>query len=281
MTDEKLGMILESFTNYYWSIPVALVVDRIAQWHPEVTAKQFERVLNRCNEDLFWRHCCTIEDGLEEPELVSEHLIAINDEDFDRFCAARFDGPYCDCEEESLLNYEEDVMKLPEARAIMDFGRAEFDLDEEWETQLIKDCMLSQPYALCDEKSWVMSVLRSEGYGKIHFRTLRQVRRFRELGNRLYLALPNPVFKGWKPTEIANAPVLLDDIPAWADEIPDERAKANRLRAPLSNLLKSGPAPVQHSAQVNPKRKIGRNEPCPCGSGKKYKKCCGRKQMNG
>jgi len=24
--------------------------------------------------------------------------------------------------------------------------------------------------------------------------------------------------------------------------------------------------------------KIGRNEPCPCGSGKKYKKCCGRLQ---
>jgi len=24
------------------------------------------------------------------------------------------------------------------------------------------------------------------------------------------------------------------------------------------------------------KKKIGRNEPCPCGSGKKYKKCCGR-----
>ncbi|MBA7693030.1 hypothetical protein ES703_101605 [subsurface metagenome] len=24
------------------------------------------------------------------------------------------------------------------------------------------------------------------------------------------------------------------------------------------------------------KRKIGRNEPCPCGSGKKYKMCCGR-----
>jgi SEC-C motif domain protein len=23
-------------------------------------------------------------------------------------------------------------------------------------------------------------------------------------------------------------------------------------------------------------QKIGRNEPCPCGSGKKYKKCCGR-----
>ena len=23
--------------------------------------------------------------------------------------------------------------------------------------------------------------------------------------------------------------------------------------------------------------KVGRNDPCPCGSGKKYKKCCGKK----
>ncbi len=33
-------------------------------------------------------------------------------------------------------------------------------------------------------------------------------------------------------------------------------------------------------AMVKPKpivvNKIGRNEPCPCGSGKKYKKCCGK-----
>lgn len=28
---------------------------------------------------------------------------------------------------------------------------------------------------------------------------------------------------------------------------------------------------------VNTQPKIGRNDPCPCGSGKKYKKCCGAK----
>src|SRR5205085_5060441 len=28
--------------------------------------------------------------------------------------------------------------------------------------------------------------------------------------------------------------------------------------------------PVRHAG------KVGRNDPCPCGSGKKYKKCCGR-----
>lgn len=34
--------------------------------------------------------------------------------------------------------------------------------------------------------------------------------------------------------------------------------------APTSPVVKSGPA-----------KKVGRNDPCPCGSGKKYKKCCG------
>ncbi len=30
------------------------------------------------------------------------------------------------------------------------------------------------------------------------------------------------------------------------------------------------------SATVSKKKKVGRNDPCPCGSGKKYKHCCGR-----
>lgn len=33
------------------------------------------------------------------------------------------------------------------------------------------------------------------------------------------------------------------------------------------------PKPV---TQRNEEPKVGRNDPCPCGSGKKYKKCCGR-----
>ena len=28
--------------------------------------------------------------------------------------------------------------------------------------------------------------------------------------------------------------------------------------------------------EINPKTKIGRNAPCPCNSGLKYKKCCGK-----
>jgi preprotein translocase subunit SecA len=43
-----------------------------------------------------------------------------------------------------------------------------------------------------------------------------------------------------------------------------------------------GEAPEQAAAQkkpfVRPDRKVGRNEPCPCGSGKKYKQCHGKIQ---
>ncbi|MCC5916583.1 MAG: SEC-C domain-containing protein [Cryomorphaceae bacterium] len=33
--------------------------------------------------------------------------------------------------------------------------------------------------------------------------------------------------------------------------------------------------PDLNATKISPKIKVGRNEPCICGSGKKYKKCCG------
>jgi uncharacterized protein YchJ len=41
-------------------------------------------------------------------------------------------------------------------------------------------------------------------------------------------------------------------------------------------LSESTVAPPASKAEPVHNPKIGRNEPCPCGSGKKYKKCCGR-----
>jgi antitoxin (DNA-binding transcriptional repressor) of toxin-antitoxin stability system len=44
----------------------------------------------------------------------------------------------------------------------------------------------------------------------------------------------------------------------------------------LKRSLKSGqPVFVEVGGEPVPQKKTGRNEPCPCGSGKKYKRCCG------
>lgn len=45
--------------------------------------------------------------------------------------------------------------------------------------------------------------------------------------------------------------------------------------APKRRVVTYG-EPTRVARPEKAKRKIGRNEPCPCGSGKKYKKCCGR-----
>lgn len=273
MSDEKLCALIEAFTDYYWSVSKRFVMTKIKEWHPEVTAEQLERVLTRCNAGNMPCHFSVETEGLAEPEIVTEHLTAIDMQDFDQFIAARIDAPFFDCDEETLLQFNDGHPDIPEARAIMQFGRMELGLDDEWGRQLVHDCAFLQPTALYEGESWVMAVLRSEDFGKIHFKTIEQVRRFRALGNRFYQAMPNPVLRGWKPSEIDNPPALLDDIPERDEDIPDGRPMRDQYLAALDAYMKHQ---SQRSAEPVPKRKIGANDPCPCGSGKKYKKCCGR-----
>ena len=46
------------------------------------------------------------------------------------------------------------------------------------------------------------------------------------------------------------------------------------IRKILTNIKENKPKPF-----IREEPKIGRNEPCPCGSGKKYKKCCLYKEV--
>ena len=53
-------------------------------------------------------------------------------------------------------------------------------------------------------------------------------------------------------------------IPAWDDVLSEEKR---------TEIIKT----YKRSKTVRrQEKKIGRNDPCPCGSGKKYKTCCGR-----
>lgn len=80
-------------------------------------------------------------------------------------------------------------------------------------------------------------------------------------------------FTDWTPQRRADLagyiPETVDLIAAYFRDVdPDEGDPDDEdfnLRPPLANA--NTPRRVQ---------KVGRNEPCPCGSGKKYKKCCGR-----
>ena len=58
--------------------------------------------------------------------------------------------------------------------------------------------------------------------------------------------------------------------------LPPGSGTGRRPRAVAGDGAPSRPPPENRSPYVRDGRKIGRNEPCPCGSGKKYKQCHGR-----
>jgi uncharacterized protein YecA (UPF0149 family) len=53
----------------------------------------------------------------------------------------------------------------------------------------------------------------------------------------------------------------LYNLPEWEDILSEDKRKSITKEFRISKTAVSN--------------KVGRNDPCPCGSGKKYKKCCG------
>jgi hypothetical protein len=69
-----------------------------------------------------------------------------------------------------------------------------------------------------------------------------------------------------EPLEEDDRPILTALWEAYCARHPDrERRFAERRALMHAAASRITPAPVG---------KVGRNDPCPCGSGKKYKKCC-------
>ena len=58
---------------------------------------------------------------------------------------------------------------------------------------------------------------------------------------------------------------------------PERRQDMSKYRAEKNDISGSNPAPQQSRQEpVRAEKRIGRNDPCPCGSGKKYKNCHGQ-----
>jgi preprotein translocase subunit SecA len=60
---------------------------------------------------------------------------------------------------------------------------------------------------------------------------------------------------------------------AREDDVERMEAEQRRRRVVLNRV---GGAEQAHKPVTREEDKVGRNDPCPCGSGQKYKKCCGK-----
>lgn len=78
--------------------------------------------------------------------------------------------------------------------------------------------------------------------------------------------------------------VTFPELPVWKREVEEKQARTERRMKEMSGFFQAPvpavPAPRKDYVDRKPaqflrvEKKVGRNDPCPCGSGKKYKKCC-------
>ena len=77
--------------------------------------------------------------------------------------------------------------------------------------------------------------------------------------------------RGKRPSELGDFPAIHDDE-GWLQE---QREALAPILLAVHDLLEAQRLPAPESAPVRRiEARVGRNEPCPCGSGRKYKKCC-------
>ena len=57
------------------------------------------------------------------------------------------------------------------------------------------------------------------------------------------------------------------------------RTESQRLREERSDILSQRTGEQSVTGPIRVEKRVGRNDPCPCGSGKKYKACHGRDEL--
>ena len=78
----------------------------------------------------------------------------------------------------------------------------------------------------------------------------------------------NPAVVHVKTNKRMNEVAKIFEENGWKYTIELQRDKPEDITD--LEILLNWPKPIESQ------NKVGRNEPCPCGSGKKYKKCCGK-----
>jgi preprotein translocase subunit SecA len=100
---------------------------------------------------------------------------------------------------------------------------------------------------------------------------------FKSMISRLNKEVMSMLFKAYIPAQNANpiqeAPVQQRKQEKLQTSRTDDLAEAQRA---VAEARSGNTSDVQKVQQIKGVVKIGRNDPCPCGSGKKYKSCHGK-----
>ncbi len=226
-------------------------------------------------------------------ELIAEYLYAIDLDDYMELAAAQKGKPYYIPPKQELLKYADPdyYESTPQRDAMWHFLRHDLRLSKDRTEDFLYELFL---HAEMGERNFQVILDDMERMG-LRFRTEGALDKF----IRLYSDLNNHSRmidnRGFTPMEVTaslppearilksisigpnmtaalqNGEMDLEELRAeiLKKEMPNDQLRMSML-AELDRIKKTmTPAPAKDVA-----KKIGRNDPCPCGSGKKYKNCC-------
>ena len=105
---------------------------------------------------------------------------------------------------------------------------------------------------------------------------------FEELMSNVEEEALNNLFRSYTTLEAYEN--FLQNLPMEMGGTPPSAGKVAQSNLSVSTNVAELPKPSKPELKLNlPKRrptvKVGRNDNCPCGSGKKYKSCCGAEEV--
>ena len=296
-TSRLLRKYFNAMANLYGIIPLHKVKEIIFSLSPKlVTEEEFlsfaEIARHECedyyilgNDELYSdvRHTKPL-----DREIISAVLMAESIDCVIEIKRNQQGKPYYVPDKNHLLEYVDPCYceDTPEMRKLRAFLKGNCDMSDEREAVVFEELLRGARLAAIQ----LADVLDNLG---IRLKSQRDVERFTALYNAFHNTTRMPCNRGYTPDEMMRVmppkegfkslslgPNIKKYLQTGEMDIEDFRKQILTMDLPSEamrfDLLKQLADIKPSASQPEKQKKVGRNDPCPCGSGKKYKRCCGK-----
>ena len=291
-TKELLRSYFAPFSNLYGITPLYRALRIIQKQNPELglTEEEFLSFVNEIEQEEHFYIIAGAEDiysDVNDPtppikrEIIAEYLYAVDDFDsYDELRAEQEDKPFYIPEKELLLKYQDDlyVEETKESLALGTFLRDKLKLKRA--DDVLENLLLVARLEDTDSQEIVWEVERMAGKGCLG--SIEKINEFFQYYYAMYNNTRLASNRGFTPTEMhermGGSTHGIEFGPNISRSLQTGRMNIGELRQGIidSDIPMPWKDSMLNDLERVRQKKPGRNDPCPCGSGKKYKRCCGR-----
>jgi len=280
LPEEQVSLLknyFDAFGHFYQRISLRDAYDIFRRHNGEIISREdfisFSEIV-RHEEKGFCFYFILAEDELfdnvadTQPidrEIVAECLVVVDEELYYQMRDAQADKPLYVPEKEELLKYADDLYYrvTPELAAMEEFLIQKVGITKDRAADIIGECALGAAATIFPD-DMIEAIEGDRFIWQFKF-TDFQREEFLRLAVGAVNNMRHPCNRGFTPLEMTERYGLLGENTVAA--LSSDKKDLTFSDVGYCIYIPRG---------IAARGKIGRNDPCPCGSGKKYKKCCMR-----